>query len=153
MLNLRGLRLIEAGGARLIAAVGVAVLGAFLVLERRREFAILQTLGAGTRQILTIPALESGTVMLGSLVFGIPISLGLGMLAVRVLGLVLRAEAAAADPAAWRARRPRGGGDRGLGHRHRAVARVGQLHPSRRDPAGPLAGPRKPNAPPDPNPR
>ena len=86
-LNLEGLRLIEAVGASLIAAVGVAILGAFLVLERRREFAILQTLGAGTRQILTIPAIESGAVVLGSLAFGIPIGLGLGMLAVRVLGL------------------------------------------------------------------
>ena len=86
-LNLAGLSLIEGVGASLIAAIGVAVLGAFLVLERRREFAILQTIGAETRQILTAPALESGAVVLGSLAFGIPIGLGLGMLAVQVLGL------------------------------------------------------------------
>ena len=86
-LNLAGLRLIEAVGASLIAAVGVAVLGAFLVLERRREFAILQTIGAETRQILTAPALEGATVVFASLIFGIPIGLGLAMLAVQVLGL------------------------------------------------------------------
>lgn len=86
-LNLAGLRLIEAVGASLIAAIGVAVLGAFLVLERRREFAILRTIGAETRQILTAPALEGGAVVLASLFFGIPIGLGLGVLAVQVLGL------------------------------------------------------------------
>ena len=86
-LNLAGLRLIEAVGASLIAALGVAVLGAFLVLERRREFAILQTIGAETRQILAAPAAEGGAVVLASLTFGIPIGIGLGMLAVKVLGL------------------------------------------------------------------
>ena len=86
-LNLEGLRLIEAMGASLIAALGVSVLGAFLVLERRREFAILQTIGAETRRILAAPALEGGAVVLAALAFGIPIGTGLGMLAVKVLGL------------------------------------------------------------------
>ena len=86
-LNLGGLSLIEALGASLVAAVGVAVLGAFLVLERRREFAILHTIGADTRQILTGPAIEGAMVVLGSLILGIPLGLGLGMLAVQVLGL------------------------------------------------------------------
>ena len=54
-LNLAGLGRIEALGAALIAAVGVAVLGAFLVLERRREFAILRAVGAETSQVLTGP--------------------------------------------------------------------------------------------------
>ena len=44
--NLHGLSRIEVVGAGLIAAIGVGVLGAFLVLERRRELAILRTLGA-----------------------------------------------------------------------------------------------------------
>src|SRR5256884_10019996 len=48
-LNLDGLKRIEAIGAGLIAAIGVAVLGAFLVLERRREFAVLEAVGAEDR--------------------------------------------------------------------------------------------------------
>ena len=86
-LNLTGLSLIEAVGASLVAAVGVAMLGAFLILERRREYAILHTIGADTRQILTGPMLEGTVVVLGSLAIGVPIGLGLSILAVRVLGL------------------------------------------------------------------
>ena len=41
VLNLGPLSDIESVAAGMIAAVGVAVLGAFMVLERRREFAIL----------------------------------------------------------------------------------------------------------------
>ncbi|MDP9326979.1 MAG: ABC transporter permease [Actinomycetota bacterium] len=86
-LNLAGLGQIESLGAALIAAVGVAVLGAFLVLERRREFAILRAVGAETSQVLTGPAQEGVIVVLGSLVIGVPVGLGLALLAVRVLGL------------------------------------------------------------------
>jgi putative ABC transport system permease protein len=86
-LNLTGLGRIESYGAGLIAAVGVAVLGAFLVLERRREFAVLRAIGADTTQVLTGPAYEGAIVVLGSIVIGVPVGLGLGLLAVRVLGL------------------------------------------------------------------
>lgn len=86
-LSLGGLSLIEAIGAGLVAAIGVAVMGAFLIIERRREFAILQAIGADRRHILTGPALEGAAVVFGSLIFGIPLGLGLGMLAVQVLGL------------------------------------------------------------------
>ena len=86
-LNLAGLSLIESIGAGLVAAVGAATLGAFLILERRREFAILHTIGADTRQILTGPVLEGTVVALGSLAIGMPVGLGLGVLTVRVLAL------------------------------------------------------------------
>jgi putative ABC transport system permease protein len=86
-LSLGGLGLIEAVGAGLVAAIGVAVMGAFLIIERRREFAILQAIGADKQHIITGPALEGAAVVLGSLIFGIPLGLGLGMLAVQVLGL------------------------------------------------------------------
>lgn len=86
-LNLAGLGRIDALGGALIAAVGVAVLGAFLVLERRREFAILRAVGAETSQVLTGPAQEGVIVVLGSLAIGIPVGLGLALLAVRVLAL------------------------------------------------------------------
>jgi putative ABC transport system permease protein len=86
-LNLAGLGRIEALGAALIAAVGVAVLGAFLVLERRREFAILRAVGAETWQVLTGPAQEGVLVVLGSMLVGLPIGLGLALLDVRVLAL------------------------------------------------------------------
>ena len=86
-LNLAGLGRIESVGAVLIASVGVAVLGAFLVLERRREFAILRAVGAATANVLNGPALEGAIAAAGSLVVGVPVGLGLAMLAVRVLGL------------------------------------------------------------------
>ena len=86
-LNLTGLGHIESYGGGLIAGVGVAVLGAFLVLERRREFAILRAVGGDTAQVLTGPAVEGIIVVVGSLAIGIPVGLGLGILAVRVLGL------------------------------------------------------------------
>ena len=86
-LNLEGLGRIEALGGALIAAVGVAVLGAFLVLERRREFAVLRAIGADTLRVLTGPAQEGGLVVLGSLMIGVPVGLGLALLTVRVLGL------------------------------------------------------------------
>ena len=86
-LNLAGLGRIEAFGAALIAAVGVAVLGAFLVLERRREAAILRAVGADTSQLLTGPAQEGVLVVLGSLLIGVPLGLGLALLDVRVLSL------------------------------------------------------------------
>ena len=65
----------------------MAILGAFLVLERVREFAILETLGAGTRQTLAMPALESGAAVLGSFAFGLPSGLGVGMLTGRLPGV------------------------------------------------------------------
>jgi putative ABC transport system permease protein len=86
-LNLGPLNHIESTGAALIAAIGVAVLGAFLVLERRREFAILRAVGAETRQILTGPAIEGIIAVLGSIAIGVPLGLGLGLLSVRILGL------------------------------------------------------------------
>ena len=91
-LNLTGLSVIEAIGASLIAAVGAAMLGAFLILERRREFAILHTMGADRSQLLTGPVLEGTAVVAGSLLIGLPVGLGLGMLAVRVLGLFFTLE-------------------------------------------------------------
>jgi putative ABC transport system permease protein len=86
-LNLGGLKRIEGVGAALIAAVGVAVLGAFLVFERRREFAVLEAVGAETSQVVTGPAQEGIVAVLGSLLIGLPLGLGLGTLVVRVLGL------------------------------------------------------------------
>ncbi|MBO3751428.1 ABC transporter permease [Streptosporangiaceae bacterium NEAU-GS5] len=86
-LNLDGLSRIEEASAALIGAVGVGVLGAFLVIERRREFAILRMVGADTRRQLTGPLIEGTIAVAGSLVIGIPVGLGLGVLAVRVLSL------------------------------------------------------------------
>jgi putative ABC transport system permease protein len=86
-LNLGGLNRIEAIGAALIAAFGVALLGAFLVLERRREFAILEVVGADRSQLVTGPAQEGIVTVVGSLLIGLPLGLVLGVLVVRVLGL------------------------------------------------------------------
>ena len=91
-LNITGLSLIEGIGASLIAAVGAAMLGTFLVLERRREFAILHALGADQSQLLTGPVLEGSAVVIGSLLIGMPVGLGLGVLSVRVLGLFFKLE-------------------------------------------------------------
>ncbi len=89
-LNLGPLSTIEALAAALIAAVGVAALGAYLVIERRREFALLRTLGADRSQVVTGPALEGLVIVVGSVVVGIPLGLGLSALAVRVLVLFFR---------------------------------------------------------------
>ena len=86
-LNLDGLSRLESVGAGLAAALGVAVLGAFLVLERRREIAILRSVGADTPQTLTGPTLEGGVVGAGSLVIGVPIGVGLGIVGTQVLRL------------------------------------------------------------------
>jgi putative ABC transport system permease protein len=86
-LNLSGLKRIEAVGAALIAAIGVAVLGAFLIFERRREFAVLEAVGADRFQVVTGPAQEGIVAVLGSLLIGLPLGLLLSVLAVRVLGL------------------------------------------------------------------
>lgn len=86
-LDLRGLGRLEVVAAGTLAAVGVAVLGAFLVLERRRESAVLRSVGATTRQILTAPAVEGAIAVFGSLAIGIPIGIGLSILSIRVLGL------------------------------------------------------------------
>jgi putative ABC transport system permease protein len=85
-LNLAGLSTIETALAALIAALGAAVLGAFLVMERKREFAILATVGTGSKDMLVGTAVEGAAAVLGSLVVGIPIGLALALLAVRVLG-------------------------------------------------------------------
>ena len=73
--------------AGLVAALGVAVLGAFLVLERRREAAVLRSVGATTGQTLTPPAVEGAATVLGSLLIGLPVGVGLAVLSIRVLGL------------------------------------------------------------------
>jgi putative ABC transport system permease protein len=86
-LNLEGLKRIEALGGAFIAAIGVAVLGAFLVLERRREFAVLQAVGADRAQFITGPAQEGAVAVLASLLIGLPLGILLAILAVRVLGL------------------------------------------------------------------
>ena len=86
-LNLGPLGDLESVGAGLIASIGVAVLGAFLVVERRREYAILKSLGAEPSQIRTGPAQEGLIAVLGSIVIGVPVGLALGLLSVRVLGL------------------------------------------------------------------
>jgi putative ABC transport system permease protein len=86
-LDLGPLSDIESIGAGLIAALGIAVLGAFLVLERRREFAILGAVGADGRQLRAGPAAEGGITITGSLLIGVPLGLGLSILSVRVLGL------------------------------------------------------------------
>jgi putative ABC transport system permease protein len=86
-LNLRALGRVETAAAGLVAAVGVAVLGAFLVLERRRESAVLRSVGASTLQVLTGPAVESIVTVLASLAIGLPIGIVLSAVSIRVLGL------------------------------------------------------------------
>jgi putative ABC transport system permease protein len=86
-LDLRGLSQLESYAAALVAAVGVAVLGAFLVLERRRETAVLRAVGGTNAQMLTGPALEGTLAVIGSLLIGIPVGIGLSILGIRVLGL------------------------------------------------------------------
>ena len=86
-LNLGGLGRIEAVAGVVVAALGVGVLGAFIVLERRREFALLRTLGADTRAVLTGPLLEGALTTFGSLLIGLPLGVLLSILSVRVLGL------------------------------------------------------------------
>jgi len=85
--DLDGLSRIEVAASGLIAAIGVGVLGAFLVIERRRELAILRTIGADTRHVLAGPLLEGAVASFGSLVVGIPVGIGLAVIAIQVLDL------------------------------------------------------------------
>ncbi len=101
-LNLTGLSRLETAGAALVATVGLAVLGAFLVLERRRELAVLRACGADTAQLLTGPAQEGIGVILGSLVLGVPIGLALAALSSWVLALFfLQPPPLLAVPTGW----------------------------------------------------
>jgi putative ABC transport system permease protein len=86
-LDLHGMGRLESIAAASVAAVGVAVLCAFLVLERRRESAILRAVGATTGQVLTAPAVEGTIAVVGSLLIGVPIGVGLSILSIRILGL------------------------------------------------------------------
>jgi putative ABC transport system permease protein len=73
--------------AGLVAAIGVAILGAFLVLERRRESVILRIVGASTGQVVTTPLVEGSIAVLGGLAIGIPVGLGLAVLNIQILAL------------------------------------------------------------------
>jgi putative ABC transport system permease protein len=86
-LNVGELGQLQIIAAGLVAAVGVAVLGAFLVLERRRESIILRTVGASTGQVVTAPVVEGAIAALGGLVIGIPVGLGIGALNIQILAL------------------------------------------------------------------
>ena len=97
-LDLRGLSRIETGGTALIAAIGVALLGAFVVLERRREFAVLRAVGATTAQVFTGPALEAIATVTASVVFGVPIGLGTAVVSTRVLSLLFTLPAPTISP-------------------------------------------------------
>ncbi|HEY7046668.1 MAG TPA: ABC transporter permease [Jatrophihabitantaceae bacterium] len=85
--DLDGLSRIEAVGAGLVAAIGVGVLGAFLVIERRRELAVLRVIGADSRHVLAGPVLEGTVASIGSIVIGVPVGIGLSIIAIRVLDL------------------------------------------------------------------
>ena len=84
-LNLAGLSRIETTGTLVIAALGVALLGGFLILERRREYAVLRSLGATTRQVLVPPAVEGVVTVAASLALGLPIGLAMTTITTRVL--------------------------------------------------------------------
>lgn len=87
-LDLRGLGRIDTTGTALIAALGIAVLGAFVVLERRREMAVLRAIGATTSQVLTSPAIEGAATVAVSVALGVPLGLCMTTITTRVLGLV-----------------------------------------------------------------
>ena len=97
-LDLRGLSRIETGGAALITAIGVALLGAFVVLERRREFAVLRAVGATTTQLLTGPALEGAITVTAAIILGVPIGLGTAVVSTRVLSLLFTLPAPTISP-------------------------------------------------------
>jgi putative ABC transport system permease protein len=86
-LHLGGLGRIEAICGVLVAALGVGLLGAFTVMERRKEFALLRMVGASTRQLLRPPATEGVVAAGGALVTGVPIGIALAVLDARVLGM------------------------------------------------------------------
>ena len=87
-LDLRGLARIETGGTALVTAIGIAVLGAFVVLERRREFAVLRAIGATTGQLLTGPGIEGALTVIASILLGVPIGLATAAVSTRILTLL-----------------------------------------------------------------
>jgi putative ABC transport system permease protein len=101
-LNLGGLGRIETAGTLVIASLGLAVLGAFLVLERRREYAVMRSLGATTAQVLVPPGVEGLATVVASVLVGVPVGLLMAVLSVRVLSplFTLRPPLLHADPLA-----------------------------------------------------
>ncbi|GAC1305233.1 MAG: hypothetical protein NVSMB16_00680 [Acidimicrobiales bacterium] len=101
-LNLAGLSRIEIAGTIVIAALGIAVLGAFLILERRREYAVMRSLGASTRQVLVPPAVEGLTTVAASVLLGVPVGLGMAIISARILNplFTLRPPLLRVDPLA-----------------------------------------------------
>ena len=87
-LDLKGLSRIETVGTTLVASVGVAVLGAFLVLERRREYALLSALGATKRQLIAPPAVEGAITIGASMALGLPIGVLVAAISTRILSLL-----------------------------------------------------------------
>ena len=101
-LNLAGLGRIETAGTIVIAALGIAVLGAFLVLERRREYAVMRSLGATTRQVLVPPAVEGLATVAASIILGVPVGIGMAIISARILNplFTLRPPLIRVDPVA-----------------------------------------------------
>jgi putative ABC transport system permease protein len=83
-LDLTGLSRIEIAGTLTIAALGIALLGAFLILERRREYAVLRSLGASTRQVLVPQAIEGLSTVAAALALGLPIGSGMNTITSRI---------------------------------------------------------------------
>src|SRR4029077_10022584 len=67
--------------AGLLAVLGIAVLGQFIVVSgrrRRRDFAILKTLGMFPRQVAAIPAWQVSTLTGLALLAGLPLGIAAG---------------------------------------------------------------------------
>jgi FtsX-like permease family len=87
--------------AAVLALVGAAVLGQFIVVSgrrRRRDFAILKALGLLRRQVRSITAWQVSTLTMLALLVGLPVGIVVGQLSWALFGHGLGIPAAAVTP-------------------------------------------------------
>jgi ABC-type antimicrobial peptide transport system permease subunit len=104
IINARSVRVapLLVGGLLVFAAtIGLAVAIVISVRARRREMAVLRTLGFTSRQLRVSVRVQALAMMLGGFVVGAPIGIAVGRIAWRVFASQLGVVTVTSTPVAW----------------------------------------------------